>query len=251
MGAKYRTGGRQPLARAMRNSRVASFSTLTNEPTLGGVIPKSEKGKVSEPATWIVEPFSWARAGIATPFVVPWIVRSPSRVRSTGDPARAAGRDRDRGGQLERRRRIGRALQPDPPDPLVALAAVAGEGGQVGLELGRGHAQVGAARREGRPAGDRARPTHRVALGRQLGQLLPDPVADDGPLADRPRPGQAGGIDRGHRPRRPAGSARRRRPRRRPGSVADAVAPPPPMPEDGAVLGSASGAVSSPLRTST
>jgi hypothetical protein len=69
----------QSFMRTSRNSRVASSATVTKLPMLGGVMPKSENGKVSEPTTSIEPSARRAWAGIATAFVTPWIVWSPVR----------------------------------------------------------------------------------------------------------------------------------------------------------------------------
>ena len=54
-----------------------------NPPMFGAVIPKSESGKESEPATETVPLTSCALAGIWTDLVTPWRVRSPVSVTST------------------------------------------------------------------------------------------------------------------------------------------------------------------------
>ena len=56
----------------------------------GAVIPKSDSGKLSEPATWIVPSTSCAWAGMLTDFLTPWSSRSPTSVISEGVPVRAA-----------------------------------------------------------------------------------------------------------------------------------------------------------------
>ena len=61
-----------------------------NPPMFGAVIPKSESGKDSEPATETVPLTSCALAGIWTDFVTPWRVRSPVSVTSDGVPVNAA-----------------------------------------------------------------------------------------------------------------------------------------------------------------
>ena len=69
--------------------------------------------------------------------------------------------------------------------------------------------RLAAARGDRRAARDRVRPADRVAVGRQAGEPLADAIADDGIGADRPRAGEARGVD-GDRPT-PAAATRRAR----------------------------------------
>ncbi len=61
-----------------------------NPPTFGGVMPKSANGNVRVPATWTLPSDSCACAGIRTDFVTPCSVRSPTSVTSLAVPASAA-----------------------------------------------------------------------------------------------------------------------------------------------------------------
>ena len=81
----------QALLKLTTNSRVpwSAIETM-NPPMFGAVIPKSESGKESEPATETVPLTSCALAGIWTDLVTPWRVRSPVSVTSDGVPVSAA-----------------------------------------------------------------------------------------------------------------------------------------------------------------
>ena len=138
------------------------------------------------PRDRIVPLTSCAFAGIDTDLVTPWSVRSPVRVTSEGVPLIAAAGTST--GAVRVNVAVGKlsVWRPWWRMRLSRCGLSEADRGRVDRQRARGQRRRVTRGLDGDRAGDLVGPTDRIALGRQVGQLLADAVAGDAVGGDGP-----------------------------------------------------------------